>query len=302
MGGVRQRRPSAKVNEHKDLRSFGLREDIKVSLELSFGICGEQKQDALKRAPTQANRGYKTETPRTEPGRSNQQKYCTTTVLRVKLKNQGQKKEKSKPAVSAKPSRAQKTRLGPTAAGPRANRKSTQYQKFVLIRPSACEGYSLEMRFSTSAGGPLALTRGQTSSILASLPMRKELRTMPMDVLPINCFSCQAPNIWVVWWSGSLSRGKFRFSLALKEAWASTESALSPRMATPSLSKSFFASRNSDASIVQPEVLALGKRKSKTRWAWKSFKESSLPWSVLRRKSGALAPGFSIRFASSYLE
>jgi len=36
--GVQQRRPSEKVNEHKDARSFGLREDIEVSLELSFGI------------------------------------------------------------------------------------------------------------------------------------------------------------------------------------------------------------------------------------------------------------------------
>ncbi len=54
---MRQRRPSAKVNEHKDTRSFDLREDMEVSLELSFGIW-EQKQDALKRAPTQANWGY----------------------------------------------------------------------------------------------------------------------------------------------------------------------------------------------------------------------------------------------------
>src|SRR6266852_6799364 len=38
MRGARQRRPSEKVNEHKDTRSFGLREDMKVSLELSFGI------------------------------------------------------------------------------------------------------------------------------------------------------------------------------------------------------------------------------------------------------------------------
>ncbi len=51
MRGVRQRRPSEKVNEHKDTRSFAVREDIEVSLELSFGIAG-QKQDALKRAPT----------------------------------------------------------------------------------------------------------------------------------------------------------------------------------------------------------------------------------------------------------
>ena len=64
--GVRQRRPSEKVNEHKDTRSFfgvtakrstlraaaerptGLREDIKVSLELSFGIA------ELKRAQAEA--------------------------------------------------------------------------------------------------------------------------------------------------------------------------------------------------------------------------------------------------------
>jgi hypothetical protein len=50
------------------------------------------------------------------PGRSNQQGYCTAMVMRVKLKNQGQKKEKSKTAVSAKPSGAQKTRLKPKAA------------------------------------------------------------------------------------------------------------------------------------------------------------------------------------------
>ncbi len=52
MRGVRQRRPSEKVKEHKDTRSLGLREDIEVSLELNFGIAG-QKQDALKRASTQ---------------------------------------------------------------------------------------------------------------------------------------------------------------------------------------------------------------------------------------------------------
>ncbi len=81
---------------------------------------------------------------------------------------------------------------------------------------------------------------------------------MPMKVRPMNCFFCQAPNFWMVLWVGSLSNGKLRFCLALKEAWALTGSALMPRMATPRLSNSFFASRNSDASMVQPEVLALG--------------------------------------------
>src|SRR6266480_4428732 len=45
--GVRQRRPSENVNEHKDTRSFGLREDINVSSELSFGICLLRRADAL---------------------------------------------------------------------------------------------------------------------------------------------------------------------------------------------------------------------------------------------------------------
>src|SRR5229473_6655632 len=161
-------------------------------------------------------------------------------------------------------------------------------------RKTSGRGYFLEMHARTAEGWPLALTRGQTSSILPSLPMRKELRTMPMDVLPMNCFSCHAPNFWMVLWSGSLSRGKLRFWFSLKEAWAFTESALIPRMATPSLSKSSFASRNSDASIVQPEVLALGKRKRRTRWPAKSLSAISLPSSDGRRKAGALAPIFSI--------
>ena len=80
MRGVRQRRPSEKVNEHKDTRSFALREDIEVSLELNFGIA-ERKEHRLKPVPP------KTETPQLEPGRSLQQGYCTTTVMRVKLKN-----------------------------------------------------------------------------------------------------------------------------------------------------------------------------------------------------------------------
>jgi hypothetical protein len=44
--GVRQRRPSEKVNEHRDTRSFAEREDMKVSLELSFGITGLKRTQA----------------------------------------------------------------------------------------------------------------------------------------------------------------------------------------------------------------------------------------------------------------
>ena len=45
---MRQRRPSEKVNEHKDARSFDLSEDIKVSLELGFGICCRSKSENRK--------------------------------------------------------------------------------------------------------------------------------------------------------------------------------------------------------------------------------------------------------------
>src|SRR6266851_3027796 len=124
----------------------------KSLLRVEFWDLWGTKAGRAEARPYTGKPGVQNRNAPARPRRSIEHGYCTTTVLRVKLKNQGQKKEKSKPAVSAKPSGAQKTRLGPTAAGPRANRKSTQYQKFVLIRPSACEGYSLEMRFRTSAG------------------------------------------------------------------------------------------------------------------------------------------------------
>jgi hypothetical protein len=36
MRGVRQRRPSEKVKEHRDTRAFLLREDIEVSFRVEF--------------------------------------------------------------------------------------------------------------------------------------------------------------------------------------------------------------------------------------------------------------------------
>src|SRR5712692_3350594 len=98
----------------------------------------------------------------------------------------------------------------------------------------------------------------------------------------------------MVLWVGSPSKGKLSLYFSLKEESALTVSALMPRMATPSLSKSSFASRNSDASTVQPEVLALGKKKRRTRWPVKSLSATSLPSSDLRRKAGTLAPSLSM--------
>src|SRR5260370_19370203 len=48
--GERHWRPSTKVNEHKDTRSFALRVDIKVSLELSFGILPDGKRKSRQDA------------------------------------------------------------------------------------------------------------------------------------------------------------------------------------------------------------------------------------------------------------
>src|SRR5712664_255611 len=100
--------------------------------------------------------------------------------------------------------------------------------------------------------------------------------------------------------SGSLSSGKLSFCFSLKPAWAFTESPLAPRTTTLSLSNCFFASRNSDASMVQPVVLALGKKKSRTRLPRKSERETSLPSSAFTLKSGALSPGFSICIFPSF--
>src|SRR5215469_12447937 len=77
-------------------------------------------------------------------------------------------------------------------------------------------------------------------------------------------------------------------------AWPLTESALAARMATLSLSNFFFASRNSDASTIQPEVLALGKKKSRTRLPLKSLSATVLSSSDWRRNAGALSPGLSM--------
>src|SRR5205807_9548789 len=98
----------------------------------------------------------------------------------------------------------------------------------------------------------------------------------------------------MVLWSGSLSNGKLNLYLALNRACALTESALMPRMAVLSWSNFFFASRNSDASMIQPVVLALGKKKSRTRRPLKSLSETSLSSSDRWRKAGALSPGLSM--------
>jgi len=52
-----QRRPSENVNEHKDTRSFALREDIEVSLELSFGIADGNEPVGMPFGKSQGKQG-----------------------------------------------------------------------------------------------------------------------------------------------------------------------------------------------------------------------------------------------------
>src|SRR5271168_2487494 len=64
MRGERQRRPSEKVNEHRDTRSLGLREDIEVSFELRFEIALVRRAGRMPAL----QHGLKTGTPRRSRG------------------------------------------------------------------------------------------------------------------------------------------------------------------------------------------------------------------------------------------
>ena len=120
------------------------------------------------------------------------------------------------------------------------------------------------------------------------------LRTIPLKILPMNFFGRHTPYASIILWVGSPSSGKLSFCFFLKFARAFSGSALTPRIATFSLSKLFFASRNSDASVVQPGVLAFGKKKSTTLFPRKSLRETRSPVSLFNVKSGALSAIFSI--------
>jgi hypothetical protein len=147
---------------------------------------------------------------------------------------------------------------------------------------------------STSPAWPFTRTSSQISSILPSAPIRKVLRTIPLKILPMNFFGRHTPYASIILWVGSPSSEKFSFCFCLKLASAFSASALAPRIATFCLSKCFFASRNSDASVVQPGVLALGKKNNTTRFPLKSPSDTSAPVSLLSVKSGAWFPIFSM--------
>ncbi len=74
----------------------------------------------------------------------------------------------------------------------------------------------------------------------------------------MNFFPRQKPYASIILCSGSLKSMKLNLYFSLKRASAFTESALTPTISTFNVSKCFFASRNSDASTVQPGVSAFG--------------------------------------------
>jgi len=118
----------------------------------------------------------------------------------------------------------------------------------------------------------------------------KELRTMPMWVRPIKLFfsARRRTSGWFLW-VGSLSKGKLSLCFSLNETRALTGSALMPRMATPRWSNCFFASRNSDASMVNRECW-LGKEKEEDTLAGEVLERDFQALVGIEAKAGALAP------------
>src|ERR1700730_2688648 len=93
--------------------------------------------------------------------------------------------------------------------------------------------------------------------------------------------------------SGSENREKSSLCPALNSDRASTESALQPTTVVWRAVNFFIASRNSDASLVQPGVLAFGKKYRRRFCSRKSASDTVRPSSVAARKAGALAPVLS---------
>ena len=124
---------------------------------------------------------------------------------------------------------------------------------FFLKRP-----YSPRIAASTSAACPFGVTLSQIFRISPSGSTQYVIRTIPRNDFPRKLFMRRAPNASITSNSVSASKGKFNLCFTLNFVCASTESALQPRIAVFSASNFLMASRNSDASLIQPGVLALG--------------------------------------------
>jgi len=105
---------------------------------------------------------------------------------------------------------------------------------------------------------PSTLTFAKILWIIPSLPMMKVVRSIPITFLPYMFFSLYTPYAEATLLSVSASSGIFRLFLSLKLACFVTLSGLMPMTTDPVSSILVFASRNPDASLVQPDVSAFG--------------------------------------------
>ena len=102
------------------------------------------------------------------------------------------------------------------------------------------------------------------AAILPSPPITNVVRSTPRNFLPYMLFSLSTPKLLATDLPSSDKRWKGNPNSALNFFWAAGLSGEMPRTSAPAFWNLEYASRNPDASAVQPEVLAFGK-KNKTR-------------------------------------
>jgi hypothetical protein len=120
------------------------------------------------------------------------------------------------------------------------------------------ENYSARIAVSTSAACPLGVTLSQMARIFPSGPIQYVIRTIPRNDFPRKLFIRRAPYGSITSNSVSASSGKVSLCFVLNFFCDSTESPLQPTIAVFSSSNCLRASRNSDASLIQPGVFAFG--------------------------------------------
>src|SRR5579864_9401607 len=96
------------------------------------------------------------------------------------------------------------------------------------------------------------------AAILPSAPITKVVRSMPMYFLPYMLFSLSTPNCLAADLSSSDRSAHWNLNFSLNFFSAEGLSGEMPRTTAPAFWNFEYASRNPDASAVQPEVLALG--------------------------------------------
>ncbi len=120
------------------------------------------------------------------------------------------------------------------------------------------ENYSALIAVNTSVACPLGVTLSQMARIFPSGPIQYVMRTIPRNDLPRKLFMRRAPYASITSNSVSASSGKVSLCFTLNFFCESTESPLQPTIEVFSSSNFLRASRNSDASLIQPGVFAFG--------------------------------------------